>query len=485
MKKKKILKIIVTTLVIIILGGVMYTNAISPKIYDRYLNRGINYLTEKKYEESIESLQKAININPKSAKARYYQAKAYFEINQFDNALMALGDVENLEIIDEKLLKDIVELLDNINPDRAYDFLYRYVQMKGKGNLSQEIYELFESATLPPSPVEVDIQPGTYLNDISIKLKIDKKKIGHTYYYTTNGATPNKGSEKYRGEIKITKTSTINIVGYNKDDQHTEIATFEYIIDKEIVNELKNLLSESEKLISETVVGTEVGNISNENKDKLQAVINKIKELLSKDDLNYDEVCQGKSEIEQAIKEFEGNKVKPVNKETLKLVINQSQILHDNAVEGTNENQYAVGSKTTLLNVINEGRAVEQNNAADQVTVDNMVQKLNNAIAIFQSSKVQLFTQEKSLLLIREYRKSIDESKKKEFEGRFRYEPYEVVMGSGVENNLKYFDINVAFKAYPLDGQPFYDEATAQHRQFLEGGTVYRVYENNQIQQIQ
>ena len=79
MKKKKILKIIVTTLVIIILGGVMYTNAISPKIYDRYLNRGINYLTEKKQEESIESLQKAININPKSAKARYYQAKAYFE----------------------------------------------------------------------------------------------------------------------------------------------------------------------------------------------------------------------------------------------------------------------------------------------------------------------------------------------------------------------------------------------------------------------
>ena len=128
---------------------------------------------------------------------------------------------------------------------------------------------------------------------------------------------------------------------------------------------------------------------------------------------------------------------------------------------------------------------MEQNNAADQVTVDNMVQKLNNAIAIFQSSKVQLFTQEKSLLLIREYRKNIDESKKKEFEGRFTYEPYEVVMASGVENNLKYFDINVAFKAYPLDGQPFYDEVTGQHREFIEGGTVYRVYENNQIQQIQ
>ena len=45
---------------------------------------------------------------------------------------------------------------------------------------------------------------------------------------------------------------------------------------------------------------------------------------------------------------------------------------------------------------------------------------------------------EKSLLLIREYRKSIDESKIKEFEGRFRYEPYEVVMASGVENNLKH-----------------------------------------------
>ena len=86
---------------------------------------------------------------------------------------------------------------------------------------------------------------------------------------------------------------------------------------------------------------------------------------------------------------------------------------------------------------------------------------------------------------IREYRKNIDETKKKEFEGRFTYEPYEVVMASSVENNLKYFDINVAFKAYPLDGQPFYDEVTGQHREFIEGGTVYRVYENNQIQQIQ
>lgn len=394
---KKSVKILATTLVIISLGGVVYTRAISPKLYDKYLNTGMDYLMYEDYEEAISTLEKAIKIKPKDVEARMYQVKAYAESGQVDNAVRAFEEIRDFGTIDEDLLRNIVEILNKKNPDRAYDVLYRYVQMRGKGNVSDKLCKLFESATSSPSKAKVDTKSGTYVDDISVKLVIDNKKIGHNYYYTTNGTTPNKGSEKYTGEIKITEDTTLNIVGYNKNDEGSEIATFEYKIDKKIVSDLKKNLSKSNKLLKDTKVGTEVGNISKEDKAKLQAVVKKVDDLLKKDNMTYSEVSRLNKKLKKSMKEFKEDIVKPVDKDKLEAVIKKAESLYDNSVEGNNEGNYQYGSRNTLLNVINEGKSIMEDNSSSQADVDSMVKRLNNAIYRFNNSKVIGFTREKAL----------------------------------------------------------------------------------------
>ncbi|MDY2881470.1 MAG: chitobiase/beta-hexosaminidase C-terminal domain-containing protein, partial [Romboutsia timonensis] len=292
---------------------------------------------------------------------------------------------------------EILEILNEIDPDIAYEFLDRFIQAVGEDNISQEINDILNSANEIPSEPVANPSPGTYVGPISVKLKLDKLKVGHSYYYTLDGTYPNKGSEKYRGQIEITESTTIKIIGYNKNDESTEVITLEYKIDKNILEDIKDSIAEGETLIKDTTVGTEIGNISKKDKDKLQLIISEAKDLVNKDSVSHEKVINIKDKIENGIEEFKNNIIKPTDKSKLKSAINEAQNLYNNTTEGSNEGQYKSGSKSILLGAINEAKEVYENRLSKQNDIDNRVRILNNAIREFKNSKVSVFTKEKAL----------------------------------------------------------------------------------------
>ena len=408
-------KVMIVAIVIVISSIFIYKGAIAPKLYDNYLNTGIKYLMDGQYEEAILAFDKAIKIDPKTTEARVYQAKAYVGNEEFDKAVNVLEEAQNIDMTNEKLLKEILDILNEIDADIAYEFLDRFIEEVGKDNLSQEINDILNSANETPREPIADPSPGRYVGPVSVKLKLDKLKVGHSYYYTLDGTHPNKGSEKYRGQIEITESTTIKLIGYNKNDESTDVITLEYIIDKNILENVKDSIVEGETLIKDTTVGTEIGNISKEDKDKLQFIVSEAKDLLNKDFIRYEDANSIKNKLENSIKEFEMNIIKPVDKSKLKSAISKAKQLHSNSTEGSRTGQYKSGSKSTLMNAINKAEEVYNNSSVKQGEVDSATSSLNSAINTFKNNKITQSNKNSDGSYTREYVKQYYKKKLKPY----------------------------------------------------------------------
>ena len=174
MKDKKKLQLTAIAIIIAIASIFIYKGAIAPKLHDKYLDTGIKYLMDGQYEEAILAFDKAIKIEPKTTEARVYQAKAYIGNEELDKAVDVLKQAQNIDKTNEKLLKEIIKILNGIDSDIAYEFLDRFVQSIGKDNISEEIKDILDSSNEDPSNPIVNPAPGTYVNYISVKLKSDK-----------------------------------------------------------------------------------------------------------------------------------------------------------------------------------------------------------------------------------------------------------------------------------------------------------------------
>ena len=394
MKKDNKIKVLIITLITAIIMGIssitIYSNVCAPKFYDYFIDTGVKYLMDGKYEEAILAFNKAIEIEEKSTEARVYLAKGYVGNNEHDKAIEVLEEAQNLDITNEELLKEILEILNEIDSDIAYEFLDRFINAIGKDNISDDINKILDSAMESPDIPVVDPAPGTYIEPISIKLKLDEIKVGHSFYYTTDGSEPNKNSQKYRGKIDIDKSTTIKLIGYNKNDESTEVVTLDYIIDTNIVNEIENKIDESKGLLNNTQVGINIGNTTEEAKKEFKLVIDKISDLLNKESLNYNDVSSMKVEIENALKTFEDNIIKPTDKSKLQSTINKAKNLYNNSTEGSKDGNFKVGSKATLQNAINEAKRVYDSKTSTQVEIDNEITLLQKAIANFKKSKIIL-----------------------------------------------------------------------------------------------
>ena len=206
------------------------------------------------------------------------------------------------------------------------------------------------------------------------------------------------------------------------------------------------------------------------------------KDLLNKDFIRYEDIISIKNRLDNSIKEFENNIIKPVDKSKLKSVISQAKQLYNDSTEGSQTGQYKSGSKSTLMNAINKAEEVYNNSYAKQDEINTSASNLNSAIDNFKNSIIKEFSLSKAMQLLKDkYTSRIDEGKRKEFEGRFIYKPYMKQYGSGSINGTKYYEIMHGFDAYPIDGQPFYDDMYGEYIDKMSGGSIYRVYENGKI----
>lgn len=331
----------------------------------------------------------APTIKSKQIQAKMQEAKECIEDNEFNKAINLLEEVQNLDIENEELLLEIIDIVLAIDGDDAYNFLKRYVDKVGEENLSDNIKNILNSVQKAPKLAKLDTNPGKYASPIWVKLNQDNMNIGHTYYYTTNGDEPNKNSKKYIGNIYIDKTTTIKIIGYNRDGKSTQVCTFKYIIDDNILNKLKNNIETSKKLISETKTGTEIGNISEKEKNKLQSIVNKAKKLLQNKLIKYNDAYNMNKELENAIKRFKDNIIKPVDKSELKAYIDKADNLYKNSTEGNEEGQYKTSARENLKKSIGEAENIYNKISATQNEVDSQVSQLKSAINTFEQQKIK------------------------------------------------------------------------------------------------
>lgn len=84
------------------------------------------------------------------------------------------------------------------------------------------------TVTLPALTVPVaSVAPGEYYGTQSVKLS---GPAGATIYYTTNGKTPTIKSSKYKGAIKVTKTTTIKAIAVRTGFVNSAVFTGKYTI---------------------------------------------------------------------------------------------------------------------------------------------------------------------------------------------------------------------------------------------------------------
>ena len=391
MKKDNKIKMFTITLITAIIMAVssitVYSNVCAPKFYDYFIDTGVKYLMDGKYEEAILAFNKAIEIEEKSTEARVYLAQGYIGNNEPEKAIEVLKEAQDLDITNEELLKEILEILNEIDADIAYEFLDRFINAVGQENISEEIKDMLNSAYEAPINPIVDPAPGTYIKSISVKLKLDKIKVGHSFYYTTDGSEPSKSSQKYRGKIDIDKTTTIKLIGYNKNEESTEIITLDYIIDTTITEHIQDLINESNNLIDNTKVGTSVGNCVEGSKEKFMSSIGKIKELFNKEIINYDTAIDIKSSLDEAMQTFKNNIIEETDKLKLKDKIQQAQQIYDSSKEGRKETEYKIGSKKVLQQAIHSAKEVYENILSKQGDIDKEVISLEKSIRNFEKSK--------------------------------------------------------------------------------------------------
>ena len=110
-----------------------YTKAIEidPKNAKAYNNRGNAYSRLRKYKEAIENYTKAIEIDPKNAKAYYNRGIAYKGLEKYDNAIEYKNKEKNYspEILKAGLIFFICVIVLLIIFGCIYQYIENYIEI--------------------------------------------------------------------------------------------------------------------------------------------------------------------------------------------------------------------------------------------------------------------------------------------------------------------------------------------------------------------
>lgn len=78
----------------------------------QHSNRGIAFWRKGKYEEAIAEFDKAIELDPKHAKAYYYRANVYYDDGRYSNAW---NDVHKAEELGYKVAPRFLKILRKVS----------------------------------------------------------------------------------------------------------------------------------------------------------------------------------------------------------------------------------------------------------------------------------------------------------------------------------------------------------------------------------
>lgn len=165
------------------------------------------------------------------------------------------------------------------------------------------------------------------------------------------------------------------------------------IIDKEIIDlsEIMGLIAQAEKLVFETAVGDEIGQIPKGEKEKLQIVIDSTKKIVNLNSPTQEDINQASNELKEAIAAFRDKIIKEVYKGYLSDEIGKAEAFQLTITEdmiGENIGQYPASAKAKLDKAISDAQKILLSDTATQKAVDDMTESLRNALKDFKASMV-------------------------------------------------------------------------------------------------
>ena len=221
-KKKRIITLSVIAGLIIsafIFVIIFYTNS-----YSYQMIKGNKALNAGKYYNAISHFQKASNINSTKGDPLVGEAKAYIELNDYENA--------------HELLDKAIE----IDESCADAYFEKATLLEDDGNLTS-ITSLFEDVTnkkvikkckefIATKP-KANKKSGNYSEVLKIKFKASNNNI----YYTLDGSVPTEYSTLYTEPIELLDNTTyvINVIRVNNKGISSPVVTYEYILDLPII----------------------------------------------------------------------------------------------------------------------------------------------------------------------------------------------------------------------------------------------------------
>lgn len=380
--------IMITSVVMFTITFTIYSSIAKPVFYTQFMTLGSKYLSEGKYQEAVLEFEKAIKIEGKSVQARIGLAKGSIEIDDIDTAVRALKEAQKIDFDNKELLKEIVNILKDADPNAAYEILMNYVNKYGEENIDLDIEVLLKSSKEKPQIPQLIPPSGTYIKPFSIRLKSDKVRVGHSFYYTINEKEPDNNDAQYRGSIKVENNVHVKFRGYNPAGDFTDVFEADYIIDPTLEVQIKEIISTLQTEMDKTEVGTEIGNCIVGAKENLQKAIEKGNKQFNRSAVSVDDGTKIYESLNKALEEFRNKIIVPTERGDLEKEINKAEKLIENAIEGNAVGQYRNGAKSVLNDDISRAKKVLENLVARQEDIDNAEKEMSNAISRFEAKKI-------------------------------------------------------------------------------------------------
>lgn len=392
----KLIAVLRSVIIAVIISALMlgttvtiYGSFAKPSFYEHFMDLGNKYLAANKYEEAILEFEKAIQIEDKSTEARVGVAKGAIGIDDVDYAVLVLKEAQSLEPANVELLREIIDILIEVDSEAAYEIMMKYVNRYGKDTLDKDLKDLIETANEDPIMSELVPVPGTYINPITVKLRSTDAKFGHTIYYTTDGSEPDKNATIYRGSIKIEENTTLKLISYNFDGKHTDVYEAYYAIDPSRAEDLQELIDSVKDEIENVKEGNEPGECVAGSKNALENAIADAEKLLDGEGVRARKATAAADLINAELEKFKKNIIPDTNKTKLNNAIKNAQNIINNTVEGTEIGQFPVGSKNKLRNAITLAKKTYDNILATQAEINKAEKDLLYQTSVYDQSRIE------------------------------------------------------------------------------------------------
>ena len=165
-------------------------------------------------------------------------------------------------------------------------------------------------------------------------------------------------------------------------------------IDKEIVDltKLTKLIDEAKYLIENTNIGTGINQITSEEKEKLQKVVDDVTLVLNSSNATQDTIDDAIIKIENAINEFQSKINTGVDKSELSREIDNAVLIQNSISDsmiGNEVGMYPEESKLKLDNTIKDAKKILADDYTTQEIVDKMTMSLKNEVQSFENSLIK------------------------------------------------------------------------------------------------